>query len=271
LTFSATRGAPRRDWRVDRLDAIDSTNEEARRRAVAGDPGRLWIVAGEQSAGRGRKGRSWVSPKGNLHASALLIDPCPQARSPQLGFVAGVALARAAEDVGAQARLKWPNDLVVGSAKCAGLLVEGRTLPDRRMACVVGIGVNCVHAPDGVGYPTAMLKRDDGGRIGAADLFDRLAERFDEALDLWAEGEGFPAIRAAWLTHAAGIGTIVRIDTAQGRREGAFEGLDADGRLLFRGAGDLEAIEAADLWISPAPEGGPLTEPPGSLVREGPA
>ncbi len=272
MTFGAAPGAARPDWRVDRLDCVDSTNEEARRRAIAGDPGRLWIVAGEQSAGRGRKGRSWVSPKGNLHASALLIDPCPQRRSPQLGFVAGVALVRATEDLGAsRARLKWPNDLVIGSAKCAGLLVEGRALPDLRVACVVGIGVNCAHAPDGVGYPTAALQRDNGAAIGAADLFQRLAARFDEALDLWAQGEGFPAIRDAWIARAAGIGTIVRIDTAAGRREGAFEGLDADGRLLFRGAGGLEAIEAADLWISPAPEGGPLTEPPGSLVREGPA
>jgi BirA family biotin operon repressor/biotin-[acetyl-CoA-carboxylase] ligase len=261
-----------RDWRVDRLDAVDSTNEEARRRAAAGDPGRLWIVAGEQSAGRGRRGRSWVSPRGNLHASALLIDPCPQARSPQLGFVAGVALVRAAEDLGAaEARLKWPNDLVIGSAKCAGLLVEGRALPDCRVACVVGIGVDCVHAPEGVGYPTAALRRADGGAIDAGDLFERLAHRFDETLGLWAEGEGFAAIRALWLTRAAGLGTIVRIDTARGRREGAFEGLDADGRLLFRGAGGVEAIEAADLWISPASESGPPAAPPGSPVREGPA
>ena len=134
-----------------------------------------------------------MSPKGNLHASALLIDPCAQSPSPQLGFVAGVALARSAEDLGAaEARLKWPNDLVIGSAKCAGLLVEGRALPDRRVACVVGIGVDCAHAPEGVGYPTAVLKRDDGGAIGAADLFERLAERFDEALGLWAEGEDSP-------------------------------------------------------------------------------
>ena len=101
MTVEAARGAAPFPWRVDRLDSIDSTNPEARRRALAGDVGRLWIVAAEQTAGRGRRGRTWVSPRGNLHASALLINPCPQARSPQLGFVAGVALARAAEDLGA--------------------------------------------------------------------------------------------------------------------------------------------------------------------------
>jgi len=224
----------------------------------------LWIVAAEQTAGRGRRGRSWVSPEGNLHASALLIDPGPQAFSPQLGFVAGVALARAAEDLGAgEARLKWPNDLVVRGAKCAGLLLEGAALPDRRFACVIGVGVNCAHAPAGVGYPTAALARDDNGTIGAADMFERLVARFDQALALWAHGEGFAAIREAWLARAAGLGARVRIDDALGRREGAFEGLDVDGRLLFRGAGGIEAIDAADLSLSPASDSAPVETPSG--------
>ena len=272
MSIAATRGAPPFGWRIDSLDTINSTNAEARRRGAAGDPGRLWIVAVEQSAGRGRRGRSWVSPRGNLHASALLIDPCPQTRSPQLGFVAGVALVRAARDLEAgRARLKWPNDLVIGGAKCAGMLLEGSALPDRRLACAVGIGVNCLHAPEGVGYPTATLTRDDGRAIEASELVERLAARFDEALDLWARGDGFPAVRAAWLDHAAGLGTVVRIEGVRGRREGAFEGLDADGRLLFRGEGGTEAIEAADLWISPDPDDASPVASPGLRVREGPA
>lgn len=272
MTGESTRGAAPFGWRVERLDSIDSTNEEARRRALAGDPGRLWVVAGEQTAGRGRRGRDWVSPRGNLHASALLIDPGPQALSPQLGFVAGVALARAALDVDAgAARLKWPNDLVVDGAKCAGLLLEGAALPDRRFACAVGIGVNCAEAPEGVGYPTALIATSQGAAIPAAALFERLAARFDEALGLWARGEGFVAIRDLWLERAAGLGTTVRISDGHGRREGAFEGLDADGRLLFRGADGLETIEAADLWISPASDDAPARGVSGSPVWEGPA
>jgi BirA family biotin operon repressor/biotin-[acetyl-CoA-carboxylase] ligase len=272
LTRTTTQGAAHATWRVDRLEAVDSTNEEARRRALGGDPGRLWIVADEQLAGRGRRGRSWVSPKGNLHASALLIDPCAQARSAQLGFVAGVALARAAEDVDAAvARLKWPNDLIIRGAKCAGLLVEGATLPDRQLACIVGIGVNCAHAPEGVGYPTALLRRSDGTPVAAADLFERLAARFEETLSLWARGDGFAAVREAWLARAAGVGTTVRIDRGAGRREGAFEGLDADGRLLFREGDRIEAIEAADLWISPDANRESTQSAPGGLEGEGPA
>jgi BirA family transcriptional regulator, biotin operon repressor / biotin---[acetyl-CoA-carboxylase] ligase len=259
-------------WRVARFDAIDSTNEEARRWALAGDPGHLWIVADEQTAGRGRRGRTWVSPRGNLYASALLIDPCPQAITPQLGFVAGVALARAAEDAGAAgARLKWPNDLVRGGAKCAGLLVEGASLPEKRLACVVGVGVNCLSAPEDVGYPTAVLTTAGGDAIDSMALLERLIERFDEALGAWRAGEAFAAIRSAWLEHAAGLGGRVRIESGDGRREGTFEGLDGDGRLLFRGESGIEAIETADLWISPQSDGSPVAASSTSLAREGPA
>jgi len=259
------------NWRVARFGAIDSTSEEARRRAFAGDPGRLWIVAEEQSAGRGRRGRTWASPGGNLYASALLIDPCPQVAAPQLGFVAGVALARAAEDVGAAgARLKWPNDLVRDGAKCAGLLVEGATLPGGRLACVVGIGVNCLSAPRGVGYPTAMLQTESGGGIDVRALFERLVERFDEALRTWRAGEAFEAVRSAWLAYAAALGERVTVENGGRRREGTFEGLDGAGRLLFRGEGGIEGIESADLWILPQSDGSPVAASSASLAREGP-
>jgi BirA family transcriptional regulator, biotin operon repressor / biotin---[acetyl-CoA-carboxylase] ligase len=258
-------------WRVARFGAIDSTNDEARRRAFAGDPGRLWIIAEEQSAGRGRRGRTWASPRGNLYASALMIDPCRQSAAPQLGFVAGVALARAAKDVGAAgAHLKWPNDLVCDGAKCAGLLVEGATLPDMRFACVVGVGVNCLTAPKGVGYSTAVLTTEGGGAIEARALFERLIERFDEALATWRAGEGFEAIRSAWLTHAAALGERVRVESGGWLREGTFEGLDGAGRLLFRGESGIEGIESADLWILPQPDGSPVAASSASLAREGP-
>jgi BirA family biotin operon repressor/biotin-[acetyl-CoA-carboxylase] ligase len=199
-----------------------------------------------------------VSPEGSLYASALLIDPCPPVKASQLGFVAGVALAGAAEDVGAfDARLKWPNDLVIRGAKCAGLLVEGASLPGGGFGCVVGVGVNLSSAPPDVGYPTAILTGREGASVEPNVLFERLAARFEEALATWREGEGFAAIRSAWLARAAGLGERVKIETPAGRREGIFEGLDLDGRLLFRGASGIEAIEAADLWISPASDRAP--------------
>ena len=262
MTAAFGLDASLRGWRVIRHDAIDSTNEEARRRALGGDAGRLWIVADEQTAGRGRRGRSWVSPKGNLHASALMIDPCPPPRAAELGFVAGVALADAAKDLGAaDIGLKWPNDLTSGGAKCAGILVEGVSLPGRGAACVVGIGVDCARAPRDVGYPVACLTRAGGQPISAHELFERLIRRFDEALGVWRAGEAFDRIRAAWLDCAVGLGGPIAIQNGAGKREGVFEGIDAAGRLLMRSGRGLETIEAADLTLPPrrdAPTGAGL-------------
>ncbi len=252
MTTAPSLDSGHRGWRVVRFDAIDSTNEEARRRALAGDAGRLWIVADEQTAGRGRRGRAWVSPKGNLHASALMIDPCAPAIAAQLGFVGGVALARAARDLGAtEVGLKWPNDLMFRGAKCAGILVEGVGLGGGRVACVVGVGVNCTHAPKGLSYATSCLTRAGEQALGPGELFERLVERFGEAFDAWRTGQAFDRIRGAWLDCALGLGEQIAIQNGAGEREGVFQGIDAAGRLLMRSEHGLEAIEAADLWLLP--------------------
>src|SRR5215472_13808324 len=109
--------------RIADLDAVDSTNAEALRRARAGEGGPLWIVARKQSAGRGRRGTAWISPASNLHATLMLTDPAPATAAPQLGFVAGLALhdaaAAAAPVLAASLALKWPNDLLCKARKIA--------------------------------------------------------------------------------------------------------------------------------------------------------
>jgi BirA family transcriptional regulator, biotin operon repressor / biotin---[acetyl-CoA-carboxylase] ligase len=251
LTAVSRLDSARRGWRIVRFGAVDSTNEEARRRALAGETDPVWIVAEEQTAGRGRRGRTWVSPKGNLHASALMIDPCAPAIAAQLGFVAGVALARAARDLGAtEIGLKWPNDLMSYGAKCAGVLIEGFSLGSGRTACVVGIGVNCAHAPKGLGYETSCLTRAGGEAVSPGEVFERLAERFGEALDVWRAGQAFDRIRGAWLDCALGLGERIAIQSGAGKREGVFEGIDLTGRLLMRSDHGLETVEAADMWLS---------------------
>jgi BirA family biotin operon repressor/biotin-[acetyl-CoA-carboxylase] ligase len=256
-------------WRVVQFDAIDSTNEEARRRALAGDPGRMWIVADEQTAGRGRRGRAWISLRGNLHASAFLIDPCPAPIAPQLGFVAGVALARAARDVGAEeVGLKWPNDLLCKGAKCAGILIESAAVASGGAAYVVGVGVNCAQAPNGLDYAAACLARANGPAISPGELFERLVARFDETLGAWRAGEAFESIRAAWLDCALGLGGPIVIENGGVKREGVFEGIDANGRLLLRSGRGLETVEAADLRILPASEA-PRAASSGCGVGEG--
>jgi BirA family biotin operon repressor/biotin-[acetyl-CoA-carboxylase] ligase len=245
------------NWRVERWAALGSTSDRARELALSGDSGRIWIVADEQLAGRGRQGRVWASPPGNFYASALLIDPCEAEFAPQLGFVAGVAVRRAAADLGVEARLKWPNDLVADGAKLAGLLVEGVRPPGRRLATMIGIGVNVVSSPEGLAYPTTSLSQCAGAPRTARALLERLARRFDEALAVWARGSGFARIRETWLASAAGLGGPIRVSNAHGAREGAFEGLDALGRLILNRNGVLETIESADITLIPTNPGAP--------------
>lgn len=264
--YSAHQG-----WRIVRLGAIDSTNEEGRRRALAGEADRMWIVAEEQTAGKGRRGRAWISPRGNLYASCVMIDPCPRSVGAQLGFVAGVALARAARDLGAtEVGLKWPNDLMSHGAKSAGVLVEGIALGGGRAACVVGVGVNCAEAPNGLSYPTSCLTREGGHEVGPSEVFDRLVQRFGEALDIWRAGEAFDRIRALWLDYALGLGERIAIKNGADQREGMFEGIDATGRLLMRSEDGLETIEAADLWLMPGSGARPRPALSASHRPEGP-
>jgi BirA family transcriptional regulator, biotin operon repressor / biotin---[acetyl-CoA-carboxylase] ligase len=254
--FPDCAALPHAGWRVDRHASIDSTNDEARRLALAGDPGHLWILAGEQTRGRGRLGRQWSSPPGNFYASALLVDPAPAAIAAQISFVAGIALCGAVAALGAsEVQLKWPNDLVLRGAKLAGLLVEGVALGHGRFACVVGIGVNCAYAPSGFAYPTTTLGAALGRTVAPDELLAKLAPRFDEALRLWSAGVGFACVRQTWLRHAAGLGAPIRIARAAGGRDGLFETLDAQGRLVLRTAGGLETIETGDLIFLPTGQG----------------
>jgi BirA family biotin operon repressor/biotin-[acetyl-CoA-carboxylase] ligase len=246
--------APRRyaiqGWRVERFAVLDSTSEEAKRRALAGDVGKLWLLADRQTAGRGRHGRDWRSPAGNFHGSALLIGPCEMAVAPQLGFVAGLAARAAIEDLGGVGvGLKWPNDLVAGGAKLAGILLEGWSLAPQRFAVSVGVGVNLATHPVDLAYPATDLSRLTGRRVGVREFLERLAVRFDERLAVFARGAGFATIRAQWLGAAAGLGQPLRATTATAEREGLFEGLDERGRLLLRTRNAIEPIESADVAL----------------------
>ncbi len=243
-------------WRVERFAVLDSTSEEAKRRALAGDPGKLWIVADEQTQGRGRHGRAWRSPAGNFHGSALLIGSCAVADAPQLGFVAGLAARMAIEDFGARGvGLKWPNDLVAGGAKLAGILLEGWSLGPQRFAVSIGVGVNLAAHPDDLAYPANNLSALIGRDVSLREFLERLAVRFNERLSVFAGGAGFASIRSQWLAHAAGLGQPLRATTTAGAREGLFEGVDARGRLLLRTPDAIETIESADIALLGATAG----------------
>ena len=238
---------------VDYVASIGSTNTELLSRAREGRArGPLWLVDGEQTAGKGRVGRTFHSPPGNLYASLLLHDPCPSYRSPELGFVAGVALARAArarlgdvEGLG----LKWPNDLMCVGAKLSGMLLEATRLASGAFVAVIGIGVNCRSHPQGLAYPATDLETIRPGAGDPAALFAALSDEMARALDLWAGGDDFAAIRGAWLDQCVGRGGPIRVSLGERRIDGVFDTIDAQGRLLVLTGEGTVAIDAGDVWL----------------------
>lgn len=245
-------------YRHEHYDALPSTNAHALAAARAGAAGGLWVTAGEQTAGRGRRGRGWTTGTGNLAASLMLIDPAPREIAATVSFVAAVALHQAVVDVAGPAAaerlaLKWPNDLLLDRTKVAGILVEGEGLPSGAFAVVIGIGVNCVSHPDLTEGQAAGDFFARGLPVEPEALFGRLAIRMDEELRLWDRGRGFAEIRAAWLARAAGVGEAIRVNLAEGTVSGRFEALDEDGRLvLLRADGGRQSVGAGDVFLSGA-------------------
>lgn len=237
--------------RVERHASIGSTNTLAFERARDADPGNLWIRADAQTSGRGRRGRDWTSPRGNLFASLLLIDPAPQNRLGELPLVAAVALADAVDRAAGThhlVQLKWPNDLLVNGAKLSGILLEAESLADGRTAIVLGFGVNCVSHPDNGLYPCIDLAAL-GFRVGADMLFDNLVATLADRLDSWLQPDGFIDIRSEWLVRAAHLGQQI---TVRGTREltGTFLDLDSRGHLVLGlDNGEQETIFAGDVFL----------------------
>jgi BirA family biotin operon repressor/biotin-[acetyl-CoA-carboxylase] ligase len=238
-------------YRLSVHDALPSTNAEALTLARGGERGPLWIVARQQSAGRGRRGNAWVSPPGNLYATLLMSDPAPSECAPQLSFVAVLALhdaiAACAPAAAKVLTLKWPNDLLCGGAKLAGILIEGERAAET-LAVAIGIGVNCISHPPQTSYPATDLKRE-GVPTDAATLFEALTASLAQRLAAWRRGAGFAAIRADWMARAAGMGGDMRARLPDREIVGRGEGLDAHGRLLLRlPDGSVQAIAAGDVF-----------------------
>ncbi len=256
------------------LETIGSTNSEARGRARRGDNGPLWITAAAQTEGRGRGGRSWYSPPGNLYASLLVSNPSATERAPELAFVAALALRDAivaeAPALAPRLSLKWPNDLLLAGEKCAGILIEGEIEPSAGVSVVIGIGVNCAYHPptaptlppdveptpprrvpfaeEAVLFPATDL-RSHGTDIAAPRLFTRLSATMCRRIAQWDRGGGFAAILGDWLTSAHGVGQAIRVRNGAGETAGRFVGLDPAGRLVLElPGGKLEKISAGDVF-----------------------
>ncbi len=250
-----------RGFRLVAFDDIDSTNEEAKRLIASGERGPLWVVAKRQTRGRGRLGRDWISPSGNLHASLIFADIESPATAPQLGFVAGVAAIKALKYATGADRfaLKWPNDVLFDGAKLGGILLEGVSVETgdprepHRIVAIIGVGVNCARAPEDLPYPAKALSALGDRAPSAAQLFELFSDAVLETLDIWAGGAGFARLRELWLANAAGLGEPVSVTLARGETlHGRLESIDGHGRLIVDSQGGRRIIDAGDVYLAHA-------------------
>jgi BirA family biotin operon repressor/biotin-[acetyl-CoA-carboxylase] ligase len=261
--FSLAPTAAFDGYRLEAHDTVGSTNALALERVRQGDPGRLWVVARHQQSGRGRRGRAWQTPSGNLAATLLWVGGGELRLAATLGFVAGLALSDALAAVVPKGRigvgidgggqgtsrftLKWPNDVLADGAKLAGILLESALLGAGRYALAIGIGVNVVAHPDGLPYPATSLAAL-GATADAETLFLALSDAWAANARAWDDGRGLAGIRSRWLGRAAGLGSDVAVQVDGNVVRGVFETIDDDCCFVIRGrGGEVVRIAAGDV------------------------
>jgi BirA family biotin operon repressor/biotin-[acetyl-CoA-carboxylase] ligase len=239
------------NYHILKLDEIDSTNEEARRLSEAGEARATWVVADVQTAGRGRRGRVWEAPRGNLMTTLYWPFDIAVQSAAQLSFVASLAVRDTVADYLPQSQvdLKWPNDVLVDGKKIAGILLEAfRVSAQSVHSLAVGIGINIIHHPADTPYPATHI-----GAHGAAatrdEVFETLKTHF-AAYHAVFDKVGFAAIRKGWLEHARGRGHLIEVRLANETLSGVFEDLDGEGQLCLRLPTDeLRLVAAGDVYF----------------------
>lgn len=237
------------------LETVDSTMDEARRLAAGGEdtaPDGTLVWAKEQTAGRGRRGNAWHSPRGNFYASLIVRPEVGLARAAELGFVTGCAIFDTVGEVcepGFECRLKWPNDILVNDSKIGGLLLEasGKAGADIDYA-IIGLGVNLRSHPEGTPYPATNFAAE-GQVIPDIKFLEAFARHFMDWAGRWVE-EGFAPIRAQWKWRAKGLGKPITVNLANETVEGVFEDIADDGSLILDQDGTRRQIAAGDIFFS---------------------
>lgn len=241
-------------YRLVSRERIASTSDEAKALAAAGAPAGTLIWARAQSAGRGRQGRVWVSPPGNLYASLLLRPAVPIATAAQLGFVAALAVGDACLAAAPDAAIafKWPNDVLLAGRKLAGILLESQASVAGALAwLVIGIGINLATYPVDVDYAATALSAT-GADAAPEAVLAALARAFLVWYERWRDGAGFAVIRAEWLARAQGLGQPIRVRLPGAMLDGSFAGLDTDGTLLLDTQAGRRRIAAGEVFPAAA-------------------
>lgn len=241
-------------FRVIALGSVGSTNDEAKERARSGSPEGTIVWARSQDSGRGRRGRAWTSPEGNLYTSTILRPQATPAAAAQLSFVAALVIAETAETFlppMAAVRCKWPNDVLVNGRKVAGILLESEARADGWLEwLVLGVGINLRHFPEGTAFAATSLTEEGAEHSDPAAALEVYAQRLAHWYGRW-QAEGFAVVRAAWLARAVNLGGPVVVRLSDRDLTGTFTDLDSDGVLLLdRGDGGAPVrIAAGDVFF----------------------
>lgn len=236
-------------WRIETFDRIQSTQETVKSRAAKGEAKGLVVQAFQQTGGKGRHGREWVSPAGNLYLSILLRPDCDARRIGEFSFIAALALYESVlEHVQDRSllTLKWPNDVLLKGKKCAGILLESGLKPGGEVDwLVIGIGLNILSAPP-IGSALADYAQD---LPGIALIRDKLLNHINAYISLW-QAKGFNEIKRLWVDRAHRPGAPLQIKLGETLKQGYFHDIDEGGNLLLRlENGGIETITAGDIRV----------------------
>ncbi|WP_286828568.1 MULTISPECIES: biotin--[acetyl-CoA-carboxylase] ligase [Kordiimonas] len=240
------------------FEVCDSTNARAATLAIAGEPGPLWVVAGEQSAGRGRRGRSWTSKTGNLYASLMFRPHIRPQDLAALPFIVALAVRDTFLAFGApesHVQCKWPNDILIGERKASGVLIESSAKHGGMLDYVIiGIGMNLVHFPDDAAFGATSLLHVTGQEVSVKDAATVLAEKLYARIDAW-KVDDFRSVAEEWTRYSWGLGQSRELRTHDETFTATLLGLSDDGALIARlddglekrlYAGDVFPVERAD-------------------------
>jgi BirA family biotin operon repressor/biotin-[acetyl-CoA-carboxylase] ligase len=228
--------------------------DEARRLAEENAEDGTLVWAREQTAGRGRRGRGWESPRGNLYLSLILRPQCTPQQAAELGFVAGLGLVDALGSVippMIEVHLKWPNDLLLNGRKASGLLMELSTTPDGQVDyLLLGLGCNVKSFPKETPFPATSIHFEGAPpSLTEIDLLEAFGRHFLAWVNRWLD-EGFEPIRRAWLRHAWRLGEEIEVRSGDDVLTGTFDDIDETGSLVLGlTEGEKKKIAAGDVFF----------------------
>lgn len=231
--------------------SIDSTNKEAKRRIEEGAKSGLWITATEQTGGRGRGDRKWVSKPGNLYCSLIIDAGNDLQKSSQLTFVTSLAVRDTIEKFlkYSDIKCKWPNDVLVEGKKISGILLETYSNShEGNPFIIIGIGINIEHHPEVALYEATHINEHSDNNFCYADLFFILTEKIAHWLNIW-HNEGFNMIRQEWMKHSMGLGKTITVRLPKQELVGRFVDLDSDGALKLDINGEIKLIHSGDIFF----------------------